>query len=424
MKRPYRFSLRIASGLLLSAALFACDTGGPVATDDVLQQAHAWPLQCTEVNLDAVYSGPPAREHGLINLNDQFVYVEVHDVEAYLPRPGVTADDVRLGDSWETGTPAQSFEVLDINDDGSRDIRLVFSKSRLVADGNLDQNTTEVQVWGLDRTAAGEYCGSEPVEVVLPPPLPGQDVVVFNDVNPFDDTAMTHPGTDNPEMMRNLVTFTSDGPRNNGNLVWWDFGKGSICVPFNCLSFLNVMRQTIEDEGFTVTNIFSTPGSLVDIPIEVKTIFLWTPIQAYADTEINALKQFASEGGRIVFVGEHAGVYGDGIPNQNDFLARMGAVMRNIGDAVDCGYTTLPSESIREHQVTDGVNSLRIACASVIEPGPQDFVLFLDTTQTRVLAGVARIDTTPIRSDATFARPPAPIKGAPAGVNPRTLTGQ
>jgi hypothetical protein len=94
-------------------------------------------------------------------------------------------------------------------------------------------------------------------------------------------------------------------------------------------------------------------------------------------------------------------VYGDGSPNQNDFLARMGAVMRNIGDAVDCGYTTLPSASIRDHQVTDGVNSLRIARASMIEPGPEDFVLFTrhhpDTGSGR--CGTHRHHTDPVGCD-------------------------
>jgi hypothetical protein len=44
----------------------------------------------------------------------------------------------------------------------------------------------------------------------------------------------------------------------------------------------------------------------------------------------------------------------------------------------------------------DGVGDLTIACASVIEPGEGDFALFYDTTNTSVLGGVAKIDTTPI----------------------------
>jgi hypothetical protein len=43
-----------------------------------------------------------------------------------------------------------------------------------------------------------------------------------------------------------------------------------------------------------------------------------------------------------------------------------------------------------------GIEDLTIACASVIEPGDGDFALFYDTTNTLVLGGVAKIDTTPI----------------------------
>ena len=39
--------------------------------------------------------------------------------------------------------------------------------------------------------------------------------------------------------------------------------------------------------------------------------------------------------------------------------------------------------------------AVHIACASVIMPGPDDYPLYYDSTNTSVLAGVATIDTTP-----------------------------
>ena len=74
----------------------------------------------------------------------------------------------------------------------------------------------------------------------------------------------------------------------------------------------------------------------------------------------------------------------------------MGAVMRNTGGAVDCGYQSEPGTSLRPSQITSGLTGLDIACASVIAPGPDDFIFLYDQTNTRPLAGVARINTTPL----------------------------
>lgn len=125
-------------------------------------------------------------------------------------------------------------------------------------------------------------------------------------------------------------------------------------------------------------------------------IFLWNALVQYTTEEVNAFKQFAEEGGRLVFIGEWDGYYGAGIALENQFLLDLGAVMTNIGQAVDCGYTVLPSASLRPHQITIGMTDVTVACASVIVPGPQDYPLFYDTTNTQVLAGVAKIDTTPL----------------------------
>jgi hypothetical protein len=78
----------------------------------------------------------------------------------------------------------------------------------------------------------------------------------------------------------------------------------------------------------------------------------------------------------------------------------MGAVLRNVGNAVDCGYTALPGSSIVDNQVTAGLTGLTIACASVIEPGPDDTVLFYNTAGTLVLAGLAKIELAPLEEGA------------------------
>lgn len=221
--------------------------------------------------------------------------------------------------------------------------------------------------------------------------LPGQDVVVFNDINMFDNTAMGD--ADNVRLVQNLINFSTSGQRNDGNTVLIDQGRNSQC---QCGSNLwDTFEATITNDGFTIETISSTPGSLTNIGEDVKVVFLLLPTVAYTVAEVNTLKAFAAQGGRIIFVGEHEDYY-SGIGVENQFLADMGAVLTNTGGSKDCGYNVIPSTSNREHPIMEGVVEITMGCASAIEPGPNDFALFYDTSNTFVLAGVARIDTTPI----------------------------
>jgi hypothetical protein len=139
------------------------------------QQPPAW----INVDIDAVYSGPPNRTPNQINLDDQWVYVEILDVEQYLGRPA-SASDVRMSTepgvpssmSWETGVPAQSFTVLDINGDGDMDIRLRWSTQALVNAGVLEPNTARVVVWGRDPGDNQLYRGLASVTIIGAPPPP------------------------------------------------------------------------------------------------------------------------------------------------------------------------------------------------------------------------------------------------------------
>jgi hypothetical protein len=58
------------------------------------------------------------------------------------------------------------------------------------------------------------------------PPQPGRDIVVFNDVNPFDDTSLANPN--NVLLVQNLVNFTTLGPRNAGTVVMFDCGRDGV----------------------------------------------------------------------------------------------------------------------------------------------------------------------------------------------------
>ncbi len=227
------------------------------------------------------------------------------------------------------------------------------------------------------------------------PPPPGKDIVVFNDINPFDNTGMANDN--NKLMVKNLVSYITSGPRGTGTKVLFDRGRDSVCGGTGeCNdSNLSTMRSIIAGEGFAIEELGSTAGSITALPADVKVIFLWNPRETFTNGEIHVFKQFASEGGRVVFIGEWQGYY-DAITLENDFLSKMGAVMTNTGQAVDCGYNTLPQASLRPHQITQGMTDVTIACSSVLVPGPNDYPLYYDSTNTKVLSAVATIDTTPL----------------------------
>lgn len=231
-------------------------------------------------------------------------------------------------------------------------------------------------------------------------PRPGRDIVVFNDVNPFFGEGLENPN--NQLMVKNLINFSTPGVRNNGSKIWFDCGRSSAHekenpTPCGDSERYNPMRNLITNEGYILEDISSSAGTLIEIPQEVKVIFLWLPTVHFKLSEINALKKFAEEGGRIIFIGEWDAFYGnDGLEVENQLLINLGAFMRNVGKAVNCGYNTLPASSLRAHPIMRDVTDLTLACASVIELGSNDYPLFYDKSNQFVLAGVAQINTLPI----------------------------
>lgn len=331
----------------------------------------------------------------------------------------VTPSDVMVGEGEEFGLQAE----VTGGPEGARvfwasqdpEIATVDSQGRVrgVAVGE----TQIVAVAGLHRVDVD-------VEVVEDaPPPPGRDVVVINDMNHFDNTAMENPN--NVLLVQNLVEFSTDGSRDDGTVIWIDRGRGAVCYGTGECDEVGwgTAEATMEEAGFTVESVFSTEGSLTEIPGDVKVIILVMPAEDYTVDEVNALKAFAEEGGRIIVKGEWEGYY-EHIHVQNQLLENMGAVLWNTGGAVDCGYTVLPEESIRAHPITQGLTDLTVACASTMEPGPGDHVLFYDTTNTYVIGGVAAVDTTPISELTTVDPMPRtePVAGE-APLDPASSTG-
>jgi hypothetical protein len=211
------------------------------------------------------------------------------------------------------------------------------------------------------------------------------------------------------------VNFSGTGPRAAGKAVLYDRGRNSPCFAVGeCSDTANVqIDAVIRAAGYTISKLdFYTP--LTSIPPNVKVIFMWMPTIFYTSDEVNVLKRFAAEGGRIVFIGERIGFYTQtGIDVENAFLSSMGSQMFNLSNEFDCGfYASTPAASLRTHPLLQGVNRLLYACAAEIQPGPNDFPLFYDLAGTHLLAAVAKVDVTPIqgtrqRTSPLAVRPPA-----------------
>jgi hypothetical protein len=310
--------------------------------------------------------------------------------------------------------------VLDASGGGLPGVSVAFSPT----DGSVSPQSAVSDSGGNARTswtlgsAAGpqsvtaSVSGNPPLTATfrataLLPPQPGADIVVLNDINVFDNIGMVNPN--NRQLVRNLIGFTSGGPRSDSTELWFDVGRNSPCG-VGCgagpSSFLDTTLNIIGQAGFTITEVSSTSGSITIIPPTVKAVFLWLPKVAFTLGEVNVLRQFAAEGGRIVFIGEGLGTFQGAydttaINTENQFLRDMGAQMTNTGGAIDCiqnqgdPYPVLPQSSLRSHQITQGLTGLTIACASVIVPGPGDFPLFYDLTNTQLLAGVATVGAQP-----------------------------
>jgi hypothetical protein len=302
----------------------------------------------------------------------------------------------------------------------------------LFVNTRLTPASPKVIVWGdgvqIDSRTPHTAMTYTVQQCVNTQPPPGTDVVVFNDINVLDNTAMPNPS--NVTMVQNLVNFTSPLPRNSAKDVWVDCGHGSVSTYVCTGGYWNTMVATMTGQGYNVSYTFSAAdGILASIPSNVKVVVLVNPCQAFTKNDINGMKLFAAQGGRLVFVGEHSGYYGGCIPIENAFLTNMGALMTNVGNFIDCGYNTQPAASLRPHQITTGMTNVRMACSSEVTLGPSDFPLYYDLSNTKVLSAVATIDVTPLPSIssapvASFARTGSGAQSYPAGFVPGSPTGQ
>lgn len=224
------------------------------------------------------------------------------------------------------------------------------------------------------------------------PPAASGDILVINDLNAFDNGRIMLG--DNQQFVKNMVNFAGNGIRSQGDRVVFDTTSSRSPGLVSSRVF-----QLWLEEGFETINNSSPNFIQNELPTltDVKTYVIWLRLAPFSDAEINGLKNFAREGGRIVYISEHAGFMGTGgIQTQNDFLARMGAQMRNLGFSRHGGNhkTTFSTEGER-HQMLNGIDldeGVYVNYVSVLSVGPSDFPLLYDRTGTDIIAGIATID--------------------------------
>jgi uncharacterized protein YjdB len=251
------------------------------------------------------------------------------------------------------------------------------------------------QVCAIQAEPASQGCAKVTIN---PIPTSGADVIVFNDINSFDDGAGADPN--NVQLFKNLVNYTGPGSRPANKSVLLTCGHvAKICATGT------VFAATMKAEGYAMTT--SADSALpVPIPADVKLLILSLPSTSYSIDEINAMKQFSAEGGRILFIGEYESFLGpDGVATENDFFTKMGAVMRNAGQQIDCGINIVTPDHLRPHQVTTGLTGLTMGCASEVVLGPNDYPLYVSMDGLHVLAAVAKVDVTPLASPGANRRP-------------------
>ena len=243
---------------------------------------------------------------------------------------------------------------------------------------------------------------------VVAQPSPGADIVVMNDNVPLSDQTSGGGGLDgshapNEQFFHNLFGYTGTGPRASQTHVLVYQGHGAFNVSYNPTfdntavpgTGLDSLRTHLTQRGFTMD---TSRSAVLTIPSNVKVLLLYMPTVTFTRTEVNAMKQFAAEGGRLVFIGNQTNFYGPvGVAVENNLMSQLGSALVNTSAQLLQGtgggaYAT----TVGTHQLTAGVTGVWFAYCSYMTIGPNDFALMTDGAGGHVVMAVTKIDTTPI----------------------------
>lgn len=236
--------------------------------------------------------------------------------------------------------------------------------------------------------------------LVSSPPTPGGDLATFGDTYLFTDAALAaEPG--NRALLTRLIGFSGVGARggSSAKTILFDRGRNSTCLASGICadSALISLSNALTTAGYTIQRR-DTLVPYRNISAAVKTIVVWNPTVYLSDKEMNELKRFARGGGRIVLVADDTTSLGGSSNNTlnviSDFGYRLGTSQSPYSIDVGCGGpTTLTGPDIQAHQITSGVTSVQILCASGMFTGSNAYTLL--TSAQQIVAAVSKIDLTP-----------------------------
>lgn len=276
-------------------------------------------------------------------------------------------------------------------------------------------------------TAASTY-GSVSITATATTPLSppggsggGGDLVVIDDVNAFDDNygfAMSGSSylRGNPQFVKNLLNYTPTGARATASKALLVADRGNSDYTFSGYNW-SKFAALLGSLGLTITQ---TTSHSVFAPVasDVKFIIIHTPATSFTTAEINGLKSFSAQGGRILFIGENNNYY-HYQSLETTFLGAMGSSITVVPACAAWG------EVVRSvsHPLTAGVpltgtgGFYQICSSYHTGHGANDTPLMYDASN-RVVGTVVRVNTTPVLSSLV-----APLRAQRAlEASPRTVT--
>ncbi len=255
------------------------------------------------------------------------------------------------------------------------------------APGNYTLSLAVAPNAGIPEIDLTNNSGAAPITITTA--AGGFDLVVFNDVNIFDDHGMAD--TNNQQLVRNLVSFSNGGVRGSGTGVLWYQGHGSLKTIDASNSFpyqFQTLQSTVSNAGYTFT--YGTPD-LTSLDPSYKAVFIDLPTSQFSSGELGALQVFALNGGRVIYIGENDYAYASYVPVENAFLSGMGVSIVDLGGAIDCGYNHLPASALRPTEVTTGLTDLTMACSAAVSAGSADTPFMYSIDGTHILGALTTI---------------------------------
>jgi hypothetical protein len=237
-----------------------------------------------------------------------------------------------------------------------------------------------------------------------------REIIAISGANVFHDDAMDELG--NQQLVWNSVALLYRGMR-TGDKVWLDRGRGSACAADgSCTNDnLEIMRDLITGARHIPSEILKplhfaiedknfAPGEMTAIPRDVRVIFFFTPVGegAFSSDEIQLLRRFVAEGGRVVYVAGAEEDGGSAASSASQWLEKMGASARSqpllMSESLAAECASATTRVDRSHGITNDVGQLKLSCAAeIVSLGAKDIPLVWSPGGAYVLGASVRVDT-------------------------------